>query len=80
MSCVIYLWRIEVWAMNWASLFTFQVVAVYHGRTNSFNMQSDLIHWPNREGLGPPGDQPECGFNGQLCETSKALMSVAKSL
>jgi hypothetical protein len=46
-------------------------VAVYHGRNKSFEMDSErLIHWPNREGLGPPLDMPECGFDGSLCDQS----------
>ena len=44
----------------------FEVVQVYHGVTNSFESVGD-IDWPYR--AGPPPDVPECGFDGQLCDT-----------
>ena len=35
------------------------------------------IHWPGREGRGPPPDKPLCGFNNELCENSKLHVIVA---
>lgn len=60
----------------------FKVVAIYRGRTNSFEMDDTAsIHWPNREGGEPPSDMPECGFDGSLCEKSKCrLMHHPSSL
>ena len=39
----------------------FQVVKIYHGVTNSFQMVGE-VHWPGRD--GPPPDTPRCGFDG----------------
>ena len=43
-------------------------VAVYEGLSNEFRMVAE-IHWPKRD-TAPP-DEPECGFNNELCDNSK---------
>ena len=34
------------------------------------------IHWPGKEGSGPPPDKPLCGFNNELCEKGKTHIII----
>ncbi|TRY68878.1 hypothetical protein TCAL_15075 [Tigriopus californicus] len=57
----------------------FMTVGVYRGLNSTFELNdSRPIHWPNRQGLGPPLDEPNCGFDGSRCETGmcKCLSSL----
>ena len=45
--------------------FILQVVAQYLGYTHTFELFSDLLHFPNSN--GPHANRPPCGFVGELC-------------
>lgn len=55
----------------------FEVVQIYYGANNSFQEVGE-ISWPNRK--NPPPDVPECGFQGELCETKIFVILLCLSL
>ena len=63
--CYLLIAHLTTYVVKLCFPFVLQVVGQYLGYTHTFELFSDLLHFPN--GDGPHANRPPCGFVGELC-------------